>query len=201
MLQTGTAGSRQADGGRPGSSLAVALLGEGWPHTLPLCLAAGAARLRGARLVEVPFLGLQGEQRRWSLLVGAALTAAGMALAWRTSWGMTLRPAGKTWELFPWGWLREYVALVAGRAKWDGWEMAAAADGRGLRFRRGEEEIWLVLGPRGEALEAEPRGGVGVRWTLVSPLPWEERVPAGMTVVAPPQLWLWLTRAMGSLSG
>jgi hypothetical protein len=195
MLQARTAESRKADGGKPGSSLAVALLGEGWPHTLPLCLAAGAARLRGADLVEVPFLGLRAEQRKWSLLVGAALTAAGMALAWRTSWGMMLRPAGKTWELFPWEWLREYALLAAARMRREGWQMEAMV-GRGLRFRGAKGEIWLLWAPPGRAWRAGLQEGSGLQVALVSPLPWEERVPAGMAVLAPPEMGPWLARAL-----
>jgi hypothetical protein len=181
--------------GAVGRALAVALLGEGWPHTLPLCLALGVARQRGADLVEVPFLGLRAEQRRWSLLVGAALAVAGMARAWQTSWGVLLRPARMTWEVFPWGWLKEYALLAAARMRREGWQMEAMA-GRGLRFRGAKGEIWLLWAPPGRAWRAGLREGSGLQAALVSPLPWEERVPAGMAVLAPPEVGPWLARAL-----
>jgi|GEM_PF-1808282 len=184
------------------AALVGALLGEGWPHTLPLCLAAGAARAMGWERVEVPFLGLTRAEARWACIGGTALARAGLARALLRAWGLELLPRERLWRLLPWGWVETYVGLVVRRSLWDGWQVAAAppagrngAAGWVLLRRRGVT-VRLLCGP----LRREDPGGLDgeVAGAVVSPLPWQDRPRAALPVLSPPEVGSWL---QGVLAG
>lgn len=178
-----------------GPRLAAALLGEGWPHTLPLCLAAGAARELGLPRVEAPFLGLTAAEARWACTVAAALAEAGLAEAALRPWGLELLPRPALWRLLPWGWVEEHALLVARRCLRDGWQaLRADGSGKGLLLRREDEAVLLACGPL-RGLEEDGVEGLRAK-AVVSPLPWEDEGRAPAPVLSPRQLGRWLREAL-----
>ncbi len=184
------------------AALVAALLGEGWPHTLPLCLAAGAARAMGWERVEVPFLGLTRAEARWACIGGAALARAGLARALLWPWGMELLPGEGAWRLLPWGWVELYVDLVARRSLWDGWQVVPAREagrdgtaGR-LLLRRDGRAVRLLCGPLGRGRRGDPEGEAA--GAVVSPLPWHDRPRATLPVLSPPEVGRWLAEVLAS---
>ena len=179
-----------------GRRLVAALLGEGWPHTLPLCLAAGVAREMGWERVEVPFLGLTRAEARWACIGGTALAEAGLARALLWPWGLELLPRERLWRLLPWGWVETYVGLVAHRSLWDGWQVAPAPlAGRNgtagwVLLRRRGVTVRLLCGPLGREGPGGPDGEVA--GAVVSPLPWQDRPRAALPVLSPPEVGPWL---------
>ena len=181
------------------AALVAALLGEGWPHTLPLCLAAGVARAMGWERVEVPFLGLTRAEARWACIGGTALARAGLARALLWPWGMELLPGEGAWRLLPWGWVVLYVGLVARRSLWDGWQVVPPREGHSgtagrLLLRRDGRVVRLLCGPLGRGRRGDPEGEAA--GAVVSPLPWHDRLRATLPVLSPPEVGRWLAEAL-----
>lgn len=99
--------------------------------------------------------------------------------------GLEIALARGAQQLFPWGWMEDYVHLVV-RSLGDGWTVAARRDGA-LELQRAGARLPVACGPLGS------RGRLPEGALVVTPLPWER----GTGVVPVGQLRGWLLTAAG----